>query len=45
MALHALWGIEPSSYKPEHYLLLLVAFLGVTGNLPTAIMLGRLSAK
>lgn len=35
--------VRPSELKVEHWLALLVAFLGVTGNLPYASLLGKIS--
>lgn len=38
-ALYLLWNIQPKLYSWEELIMLLIAFVGITGNLPWFVML------
>lgn len=44
-SLYILWNIQPGNYGWEELLILLVGFVGVTGNLPWFIMLKGFPGK
>jgi hypothetical protein len=41
--LYYIWNTDIRNFKVEHFLALIVAFLGITGNLPYVARLGRIS--
>lgn len=44
-ALYVLWSIQASNYGWEELIILLVAFVGITGNLPWFVMLKGFPGK
>ena len=41
VAVYYLWETGISNFKTEHFVALIIAYLGITGNLPQAALLGH----
>jgi len=42
LAIYYLWNTEFSTFGLEHFVALIIAFIGITGNLPRAVYFGKL---
>jgi len=42
VAVYYLWETDISKFGIEHFVALIIAFLGITGNLPFAVLIGQL---
>lgn len=45
VALYYIWKVAIHNFKVEHFIALIIAYLGITGNLPYVARLGRLSGR
>jgi len=45
VALSYIWKIDVSKFRIEHFVALIIAFLGITGNLPFAALIGKIGGN